>query len=525
MNLLVWQAIRRDRVLAPVWILVLAATCYVSAAATGSLYPTTADQLKAAEGINASPAIVALYGPILDVNSLGELAMTKMTVLYALFLALMCIVLVRRHTRVEEEAGRAELVGAGAVGRLAPLAAAIVVGGAAAVAAGVLAAGANIVGGLPPAGSIVFGASWIGIGWVSVGIAAVACQLSPSSRTCAEISAVSVGILYVLRAIGDASSHTWLSWLSPFGWSTQLSAWSHPRLWVLLLFLILATALIAGAFWLRQRRDIGAGLFAARPGPASGTPRLRDALSLTLRLNAPSLLAWTIAAALLAGLFGGIVPQVGDLLDSPSAREALERLGGAGTLENTVLEDTVFAAVISILAVVLTAFGVATINHSAADERDGRTALVLATSVSRRATFFATVAIALGGTVFLLFVTSAALTLGFAVSGGSTSGNLIGATLAQAPAVWLVVAMTLLAWTMRNAWAAAGWILLTVFVSLGQFGELLKLPIWVTDLSPYSHVALMPVQSFDPVNAAVLTSVAAALIGLSFWCYQRRDIG
>ena len=33
--------------------------------------------------------MVALYGPILDTSSLGELAMTKMTVLYAVFVAFM----------------------------------------------------------------------------------------------------------------------------------------------------------------------------------------------------------------------------------------------------------------------------------------------------------------------------------------------------------------------------------------------------------------------------------------------------
>ena len=67
--------------------------------------------MAAAEAINASPAIVALYGPILDVHSLGELAMTKMTVIYAVFVAIMFLVLVRRHTRVEEENGQTELVG------------------------------------------------------------------------------------------------------------------------------------------------------------------------------------------------------------------------------------------------------------------------------------------------------------------------------------------------------------------------------------------------------------------------------
>ena len=123
-------ALRRDRVLASAWVLLLVVVVYASAAATESLYPTAADRVDAAEAINNSPAIVALYGPILDVTSLGELAMTKLTVLYAVFAALLFLVLVRRHTRTEEESGRAELLGGTAIGRDAPLAAAVARGGA-----------------------------------------------------------------------------------------------------------------------------------------------------------------------------------------------------------------------------------------------------------------------------------------------------------------------------------------------------------------------------------------------------------
>ena len=59
-NLLVRYALRRDRVLASVWVLVLVLVCYASAAATPGLYPTVSERVTAAEALNASPAIVAL---------------------------------------------------------------------------------------------------------------------------------------------------------------------------------------------------------------------------------------------------------------------------------------------------------------------------------------------------------------------------------------------------------------------------------------------------------------------------------
>ena len=258
-------ALRRDRVLVGIWLLVLIAVCYASAAATGSLYPSDSDRVSAAEAINASPAVVALYGPVVDAHSLGELSMTKMTVLYAVFVALLFLVIVRRHTRTEEETGQAELLGGTAIGRDAPLLAAVTAAAVIAVVLGTLAALVDAAGGLPLLGSLAFGASWAGIGLVATGLTAVACQLSASSRTCAAIAGGALGVLFLVRAVGDTTA-PWLSWLSPFGWGTKLHAWSGTRWWVLSLYVVAFLALVALAQVLRGRRDLGSGMLAPRRG-------------------------------------------------------------------------------------------------------------------------------------------------------------------------------------------------------------------------------------------------------------------
>ncbi len=231
---LIRLAARRDRLMVPIWTAVLVLVCFASASATTSVYPTEAERVKAAEAINASPGIVALYGPILDVHSKGELAMTKMTVLYAVFAAMMFLFVVRRHTRLAEEGGQSELLGGTAIDRDAPLTAAIAFGSVLAVALGLLVAVATVVGGLPVTGSLAFGASWAGTGLVATGLTAAACQVSASARTCAAIAASVLGVLYGLRAVGDTTAASWLSWLTPFGWNTQLRAYSDPRWWLLL---------------------------------------------------------------------------------------------------------------------------------------------------------------------------------------------------------------------------------------------------------------------------------------------------
>jgi ABC-2 type transport system permease protein len=509
------HALRRDRLLVAIWVALLVLTVYASAAATATLYETPADQVAAARAINDNPAVVALYGPILDVHSLGELAMTKVTVLYAVILALMFVVVVRRHTRSEEESGHAELLAGTAIGRDALLAAAVVEGVVLSVGVGALAALANVAGGLPVAGSIWLGATWVGTGLVAVGLTALCCQLAASSRTCFGIAGAALAALYLMRAVGDVGAE-WLSWLTPFGWNTRLSAWSDPRWWVLGLYVVLAAALVVGAQVLRSRRDLGSGLFPARPGPAHGSPRLADVLALTWRVHRPALLGWSVGALALGTVMGAIAPGVGDLLDTDAGRRLIESIGGTGTLE-----DALLAAVLSIAAVVITCFGIAVLTRGSADEQDGRTEQVLATATSRSRAILAAFVVALGGVAWLLALTGLATGIGL----GRDIGGLVQAGLAQLPAVWLVLGLGALLYAVRSRWAVLAWGLLGLFLVLGQIGSLLELPSWVTGLSPFEHVPTMPVESFRAAPALAMTAIAACCLVAAWWRYRRRDIG
>lgn len=513
-GLLLGFALRRDRVLLTAWLVVLVATVAASAAATGPLYASTADRVAAAEAINASPAVVALYGPILDTSSLGELSMTKMTVLYAVFVAFLSVVLVRRHTRVEEESGRAEVVGATAVGADAPTAAAVLEAVLASVVLGVLVALADVACGLPVAGSVLFAASWTGIGMVGTGVALLAAQVSSSARTVGFLASVAIGLLYLLRAVGDLSAE-WLSWLTPFGWGTRLSAWSEPRVWLLAAYPLLAVVLVAGAVALRRRRDLGAGVLPDRPGPAEGSPRLRDAAALVWRQQGTALVGWTVGAAVLGVLMGSIVPTIGDMLDTDATRGVVEAMGGVGALQ-----DALVFALASVVAVVVTCFGIAAVTRAAGDEHDGRTETVLATATSRSALLLALAGAALAGTTWLLLVSGVATAIG---RGDGLAA--VGASLAQAPAVWVVLGVALLLLSVRSRWAVAGWAVLVACVTLGQVGAALELPGWVLGLSPYHHVPKYPSEAFAWPPELALTVVAALAVSGAWWRYRSRDIG
>lgn len=515
-------ALRRDRVLLPVWVAALVLSCVSSVRATVDLYPDPASRLEAARSLDDNPVLVAFYGPIADVHSLGAVATFKLLLLGGVLLAMLCSVLVRRHTRVEEESGRAELLSATAIGRHALLAAAVAEASLAALLTGALTAAGNVAAGLDVAGSVAFGLAWAGLGLSATGITALACQLSASSRNVGGIAAAVLGGAYVLRAAGDLSAG-WLSWLSPFGWASSTEAYGDNRWWVFALPVLAFIVTTTGAASLAGRRDLGAGLVADRPGPARGAAWLGNAIGLSLRLQRVGVLGWAAALGALGAGMGGIAPGVGDMVGSQSAQDLLERIGGAGALV-----DTFLAVQLSFMALAVTAFAVSAVVRAAGEEMEGRTEQVLATGMSRDGLLGAVALVALAGPVVLMLAYGVGASVTFGLQQGGiveALRTLVPAALAPLPAVWVVAALGLLLFGMRARWAALGWALLGVFLLLGQIGEALALPGWVVRLSPYGHVPRLPAEGFTPAPELVLAAVAGTLLAAAFRSYRARDVG
>ena len=92
-------AIRRDRVLLPVWTLAFTLLTVVSASATMALYPTEASRITAATAVNDVPVAVAIYGRIWDPTSLGALSLLKLAAMGGVMIGVLAIMLMTRHLR------------------------------------------------------------------------------------------------------------------------------------------------------------------------------------------------------------------------------------------------------------------------------------------------------------------------------------------------------------------------------------------------------------------------------------------
>jgi ABC-2 type transport system permease protein len=514
-------ALRRDRILLPAWVLGISGMAYFSAAATVGLYPDLPQRVEAAEAVNGSAALVALYGRIYDPTSLGELSLFKMTAFGAAMVGVLMIMLATRHTRAEEEAGRLELAGAGVVGRAAPLAAALLLTGIGCAGIALFTGVGLAAAGLPATGSMAFGAAWGTTGLVFAAVGAVAAQLTTSARAATGLGLVVLAIAYVARAVGDLAEQGpgWLSWLSPIGWNQQVRAFSGTR-WAILVLPLLATAvLLPVAFWLRGRRDLGAGLIADRPGPAQG--RIGSSGHLAWRLQRSALAGWAVAATLMGVVLGSVATNVGGFLDSPQMALFLERLGGRQGLVEAFL-----AAEIGIIGSLVAAYGIVATRWLHAEEESGRLENLLATATARLRWASSHVGLALLSVAGLMLVTGLAIGAGDALAEGDAGriGPLLLAAAGRIPAAWVMVGIAVAIW---GAWPRLGWVawlMFTIFLVLGEFGALWDLPAWAMDLSPFAHSPIAPGPSPDYSGIPWLLGSAALLLGLGLWRFTRRDV-
>jgi ABC-2 type transport system permease protein len=266
-------AFRRDGVVLPACVFWIAALLAITARDLKVLYPTAALRRAVATSAGENPALRFLLGR-LNGTSVGAFAAARWGVWGPACAILLTVLIVVRHTRADEEAGRLELVGSAAVGRQAPLTAALLAAVAANGALVLLTCLWLSVLKLPLAGSAALALSIAGCGLVFAGVAAVGAQLAVTARGARGVAIAVLGASFALRAVGDSGPArlSWLSWASPLGWVelTRSFGSAGERWWVLVLPLAASAVLVAAAFALAARRDHSSGLLPGRPGRPPG---------------------------------------------------------------------------------------------------------------------------------------------------------------------------------------------------------------------------------------------------------------
>jgi ABC-2 type transport system permease protein len=266
--------LRRDRFILPLWILGLGlpwAQIYVGS--TAAAYPDLATRTTAVTAINSNSVMVALYGPAHNAT-IGSLGLWK-AAMFTTLIAVATILTVIRHSRAEEDSDTGEIIAAGAIGRLASLAAAVLVATTASVCVALVGALNLLTQPIPASGAFCFSASVAASGIVFGAVAAIAIQLTSTARQARGLALATLAVAFAIRAVGDVQAPA-LSWFSPLGWCSAMRPFAGDRWGLLAPLVTAAIILIVLAFRWQQHRDFSAPAFLL---PIPRSPLHRNAAS------------------------------------------------------------------------------------------------------------------------------------------------------------------------------------------------------------------------------------------------------
>jgi ABC-2 type transport system permease protein len=522
-------ALRRDRMLLPIWVYLVLVGTSVNAYTFAHLYKTQASrEALVASGLN-NPALLFLYGR-LSGTSVGALTAWRYGVWAALFAVLMSVFTVVRHTRANEEAGRLELIGSARVGRQAPLAAALAVTAVANVLLAVLLAVILPFIGPPAAGSLALALGVGTCGLAFTGITAVTVQLSAGARAARGMALALLGLSFLLRAIGDsagARGPSWLTWVLPLGWTEMLRPFAEERWWVLALPVAVFLAGTWLAFALAARRDQGAGLLPDRAGRPAASPLMSGPFSLAWRLQWTTLAGWAAGYVFIFAVSGAAADGIGQLAGTSSGlKNEFARLGGQSAIVSAYL-----SALMLLAGLGAAAYGVSAVLRLRSEEAGDLAEPVLAGAQGRVRWGLSHVLVAMAGSALLLAAAGVAAGLGYwvrasGVPAGTEVARMLGAGLAQLPAAGVIVGIAVLAFgLLPKAAVVVSWAAFGLALAVNLFGQSLQLSHWVLDVSPFTHAPRLPggAVSATPLLWLALLALAGVVAGLA--ALRRRDIG
>ena len=483
--------------------------------------PAAAGSLAALAG---NPAISMLFGAPAGLDTAGGFTVWRLGTFLGVLLGAWAILATTRITRGEEDAGRWDVLLSGRVPlrqvTARHLAAVMIVP----VACGAAVTGALLVSGTAATGALVHGTGTALLGLFFAAVAAVAAQVFPARAPATGVAVAVLGVGLLARMLGDGVGGLgWLRWLSPFGLLALSGPYVQDRVLPLLILLAAAAAVTAAALATTGRREIRGGLVPVASGRRARLGLLGSMETFAVRRVLRPLLGWAIglgAYYLLIGLTAVSITRF--LAGNPALATEAATAGFAELGSIAGVTSTLFA----ILALPVGGFVSARMGAFIAAETGGRLVMPAAGPISRSRLAGAEIGATAGAAAVLVTAAGLATWAGVAATGGGLglAGALSG--------VWNILPIVALSvgaaafaagWAPRWAGPAGGLPTIGGFLLL-VVADSVAAPGWVRELSPFAHLAPVPLTGTDWPAAATMLSIAAALTVAGVSGHQRRDL-
>lgn len=475
----------------------------------------------------SNPGIAALVGPAVRIDTVPGFTAWKCLTVLAITGAVWGVLISTRLTRGEEDAGRWELLLAGATTRraaarqaLAGLYAGLV---ALFVTTGLItvAMGRRSTVGITTGAALYFSLATVAGAAMFLGVGALGAQLASTRRQAAGYATAVLGASYALRMVADSDPTLgWMRWLSPLGWVEQMRPLTSPDPWAVVPVVALGAVTTLAAISLAGRRDLGASVLADRSSARSRTALLAGPFALSLRLVRPTLIAWGASLVAYGLLLGSIAKSGGQIFNSsPSFHQVFVRLGVTGA-------EAYLGFALLILALALGFVATGQVAAARAEESSGRLENLLVRPVSRARWFLGRVALAaiavaltgmLGGLATYVGAVSAHASVRFA--------SLMAASLNMLVPSLVVLGVGALVFGVRpRATVPAVYAMMVWSFMVEITGGITNINHWVLDTSVFHQMAPAPAAPVDWTVNAVMVAVALACVALGLAGFARRDV-
>jgi ABC-2 type transport system permease protein len=506
-------------------VIAVLAALYCAANVVGyrQTYPTVAARERFAAAFGDNLALRLFYGLPHDLATVAGYAEFRLVGLLSIATSAWAVFAAVRALRGEEEAGRSELVLSGTVSRRGVVGAALAALAIecavlwAAMAVALLLSGTT-TGDLTARESLLVPVAIVAPAVLFAAVGALGSQLSATRRGALALGGGLVAVALLARITADlASGAGWLRSLTPLGWAEQLRPVTHGRTGVLVLFALATVVVAAAAVEIAARRDVGRGVLQRRGRPRSRDVLLGSAGQHSLREELPRLLVWLVGAGVFAVVLGLFARSIAE----EAQRSGLHTVGG---IPWTAAGYLAFSFTIFSLATAL--FAASHVGGVRDEESSGRLETVLARRVARRGWLAGRLLVAMGATALLALAVGVLSWVGAASQGaGVDLPTLLGAGANCIPAALLFLGLGALIFALAPRLSAGGAIALVGAAFAWELvGALLGAPGWLLGVSPFHHVAAVPVRAFDVTGAVVMTGLAAVAAALGVALFGRRDL-
>ncbi|MEK3906724.1 ABC transporter permease [Oceanobacillus sp. FSL W7-1309] len=511
--------LRQNRIRIVFWIIGLVLFTISMPLSFNNLYETQQDRDAIGETME-NPVMTAMLGTgDLDNYTTGVMTAHQMLLITATIVGLMAIILVTRHTRTDEEKGRLEIIRSLPSGSLSYLNASLIVAsGTFIVLALCVGFGLNMleIESMNMEGSLLYGAVLGGTGFIFTGVAAISAQLSKSSKGTISLSVSILLLAYLFRAITDIS-YGLLTWFSPLGWVSKAEVYSTNNWSPIILMLGISLLLYLIANYLNSIRDLEQGFIASKPGKRSASRFLQEPIGLAFRLQRTGFILWTIGLYVLGASYGSIF---GDLESFIGDSALLQHM------DATSITEQFISTLMIIFALIATIPPIMTMNKLRAEEKGGHIEHLIGNVDSRAKLIGSYLILAVVNSFVMISFSAFGLwsTATLVIEGGIELGLIYNAALVFYPATLVMIGIAALLNGFLPKLTSLIWFFLVYSLFVSYFGDIVQLPNWTRELSPFYHIPQLPVEEATFKPLFLLSFIALMLIIISFFGYRKRDL-